>query len=322
MPAFEDKDNEFKFPDEVELKDDEQGTPEIEIEVEDDTPEEDRGREPMPKPIVEELEKDDLTKYDEQTKERIKQLRKVWHDERRAKESAYREQQEAIAFAQRIAEENKRIKSILTTGEKEYVESMQTAANYELELAKRSYKEAYDNGDTDKLIEAQQAMQNANIKLAQIKNFKLPSLQDENYEVQRQQEQVQQPSAPAQDPRLSKWTNANEWFGSDEEMTATALGIHNKLERSGYTVGSEEYYAELDKTIRKRYPEYFEDSVPSEPKGKSEAAQPKLGTVVAPATRSTSSNKIKLKQSQIALAKKLGLTPEQYAIELKRLEQR
>lgn len=321
MPEFE-NDNEFKFPDEVEAQADEKEATGIEIEIEDDTPEEDRGREPMPKPIVDELEKDDLAKYDEQTKERIKQLRKVWHDERRAKESAYREQQEAIAFAQRIAEENKRIKAILTTGEKEYVESVQTAANYELELAKRAYKEAYDNGDTDKLIEAQQAMQNANIKLAQIKNFKLPSLQEENYDVQRQQEQYQQPAAAAPDPRLKRWTAENEWFGSDDEMTATALGIHNKLERSGYAVGSEEYYTELDKTIRKRYPEYFEDSAPSEPKGKSEAAQPKLGTVVAPATRSTSSNKIKLKQSQVALAKKLGLTPEQYATELKRLEQR
>jgi hypothetical protein len=315
MPEFENE--EYTFPDEQEKKGKE---PEIEFEIEDDTPEEDRNREPMPKAIVDELEQDDLSKYDEATKQKLKQMRKVWHDERRAKESAYREQQEAVELARRVLEENKRIKSMLATGEKEYVNSIQSTANLELEMAKRAYKDAYDNGDSDRLVEAQQAMQEASIKIAQAKSFKLPPLQDDNNNVQSNQEQYQQPAAPAPDARAQAWRDRNDWFGADEEMTATALGLHEKLKRNGVVVGSDDYYSTLDKTMRKRFSEYFEDSEPENSRGKNESAPTKLSTVVAPATRSTSSNKIKLSVRQVALAKKLGLTNEQYALAMKKLE--
>jgi hypothetical protein len=319
MPEFEDK--EFTFPDEVDekVKIDIEGSNEIDIEIEDDTPEQDRNRAPMPKEIVDDLEKDELDKYDEATKQKFKQLRKVWHDERRAKEAAYREQQEAIELTKRTLSDNARMKQMLSNGEQEYVTSIQTTANLQLEMAKRAYKDAYDNGDTDKIIEAQDAMQNANIRLAQARNFKLPPLQDNNYDVQRQQEQYQPPAAPEPDARATAWRNRNDWFGADEEMTATALGLHEKLKRNGVVVGSDEYYSTLDKTMRKRYDEYFTD--PEEDKGSTKESTPtRLSTVVAPASRSTSSNKIKLKQSQVALAKKLGLTNEQYALEFRKLE--
>ena len=323
--------DEFKFPDEIDQED--QGNPvdtdvaaqqddKFEVEIEDDTPPEDRGREPMPKPLVEELDKDELDKYDESVKEKLKQMRKVWHDERRAKEAAYREQQEAITLAQKLMEENKRVKAILDVGGKEYAAIVQNAAALEMEKAKREYKEAYDSGDSEKLVEAQQALQIANYKLIQAQNFKMPSLQDERFNVQNETQQVQQ--APAQsyqaNPKLAAWQERNPWYGSDDEMTATALGLHQKLARSGeVAVGSDEYFAILDRTIRKRYPEYFDTSEP-EDKAKAEPARTKPSTVVAPAVRSTASNKIKLKASQVALAKKLGLTPEQYALELKKLE--
>ena len=211
------------------------------------------------------------------------------------------------------------MKQMLSNGEQEYVTSIQTTANLQLEMAKRAYKDAYDNGDTDKIIDAQEAMQNANIRLSQARNFKLPPLQDNNYDVQRQQEQYQPPAAPEPDARATAWRNRNDWFGADEEMTATALGLHEKLKRNGVVVGSDEYYSTLDKTMRKRYDEYFTD--PEEDKGSTKESTPtRLSTVVAPASRSTSSNKIKLKQSQVALAKKLGLTNEQYALEFRKLE--
>ena len=314
MPEFEKE--EFTFPDEQESK----GvatSPEIEFEIEDDTPEEDRNREPMPKAIVDELEQDDLTKYDDATKQKLKQMRKVWHDERREKEAAQREHQEAIELARRVVEENKRMKNMLATGEKEYVTSIQSTANLELEMAKRAYKDAYDNGDSDGLVNAQQAMQEATIKIAQAKSFKLPPLQEDNYDVKSNQEQYQQPAAPVPDARAQSWRNKNDWFGADEEMTATALGLHEKLKRNGVVVGSDEYYSTLDKTIRKRFSEYFEDSEPEDSSSKSTST--KLSTVVAPATRSTSSNKIKMTTRQVALAKKLGLTNEQYAIAMKKL---
>jgi hypothetical protein len=321
MPEFDKE--EFNFPDEVEekvnqLEIEEEG---FEIEVEDDTPEEDRNRQPMPKELVEELDKDELEKYDEQTKQRLKQMRKVYHDERREKEAALREQREAVHLAQRLLEENKRIKTVLTTGEKEYVESMQTAANLQLEMAKRKYKDAYDSGDTDQQIEAQEAMQNANLRLMQIKNFKMPSLQEDEKSVQIQhQEQYQQAPVQNTDPKLEKWLENNDWYGTNKVMTAAALAVHEDLVESGYKAGSDVYYSELDKTIRKTFSGYFSES--DDTKVKVDNTPTKPSTVVAPASRSTASNKIKLKASQVNLAKKLGIPVEQYALEMRKLENR
>jgi len=310
MAEFKD---EFQFPDEVE---DKKPNTEIDIEIEDDTPEEDRNREPMPKEIVDELEKDTLEaeEYSAAAKEKLKQLKKVWNDERRAKETALREHQEAVAFAKKTLEENKRIKAMLQTGEKEYVESVKTAAELELEKAKRLYKDAYDLGDTDALITAQEAMQNASYKLQQAKNFKLPTLQEDETSVKDNYQA--EPVSPQPDRRAMSWQQRNQWFGQDKEMTAAALGLHEKLKEQGVEIGSDEYYSTLDKTMRKRFSEFFEEP---EETNKSEPARTKPSTVVAPAMRSTSSNKIKLKASQVQLAKKLGLTPEQYAREALKL---
>ena len=311
-----DKD-EYKFPDEVEETKAKGGEVEdqFEIEVEDDTPEQDRGREPMPKEVVDELENDELEEYSDKVKVRLKQMKKVWHDERRAKEAAYREQQEAIDFARRVADENKRLKAQYSAGEQEYATTVQNAAAMELDMAKKAYREAYDSGDGDRLVEAQQAMQDANLKLHSAKNFRPTPLQQEEFAVQQHQEQ--QPSQNQPDRRAMAWQERNPWFGQDEEMTASALGLHEKLKRNGVVVGSDEYYATLDKTIRRRFSENFEDS-----DTETKATQPrtKSSTVVAPATRSTSPNKVRLKASQIQLAKKLGLTPEQYAREAIKLE--
>ena len=319
MPEF-DKD-EFKFPDETsEAKGKPQDRePEFEIEVEDDTPTQDRGREPMPKPLVEELEKDELDKYDEEVKNKLKQMRKVWHDERREKETAQREQQETLNVAQKLLQENKRIKTILTNGEKEYVSTVQNAANMELEMAKRAYREAYDAGDTDKIIEAQQALQSANYKIMQVKNFKLPSLQEEEFEVQPRQEQRQ--PVPRPDNRAEDWQDRNRWFGQNRGMTAYALGVHEDLKEKGIPVGSDRYYSDLDKTIRQRFPEVFQgQQEPNESTARTEPARPKPSTVVAPVARSTSPNKEKLKQSQLNTIKKLGITPEQYVKEFLKVE--
>lgn len=307
---------EFKFPDEQEnatetkVKVEASGS-EIEIEIEDDTPPEDRNKTPMPKPLVEELEKDELDAYDDSVKEKLKQMRKVWHDERREKEAALREQQEAFTVAQRLLEENKRIKQILTTGEQEYVNTVKSNAQMALDMAKRAYKEAYDAGDADKMVEAQEAMQNANLKLIQAQNFKLPALQEEKFEVQ-----PPQPAQPARrvDPKAESWQERNPWFGSNRGMTAYALGLHEELKDSGVPVGSDEYYRALDKTMRKRFPEAFE-AEEGEEQSSREQTRPKPATVVAPATRSTSPQKVRLKQSQLSLIKKLGITPEQYVKE-------
>ena len=307
--AFEQDD--FKFPDEQ----DQDTDLSIEIDIEDDTPEEDRGRQPMPKEIVNDLENDELDNYGEGVKQKLKQLKKVWHDERRAKEQAFREQEEAVTLARQLFEENKRIKATLQTGEKEYASTIQDAAALEVAVAKRELKEAYDSGDSDALVEAQAKLNNAQLREIRAKNFR-PSLQEDEYDVQQVQERLQPRQQIAQpDYKALAWKEKNPWFGQDPEMTSSALGLHQKLMSEGVAVGSDEYYATLDKTMRKRFSEYFGES--------EERATPKAKpTVVAPAKRSTSSNRITLKQSEIQIAKRLGLTPEQYAKSKQQLETR
>ena len=306
---------EFKFPDEIENTQEDQ-TPEIEIEVINDTPEYDQKRDPMPKEIVEKLDKDELEDYDDGVKEKLKQMKKVWHDERREKEAANREREEAIAYAKKIAEENKKMRQMIQSGEKEYVETIQSSANMQLEMAKKGYKEAYESGDVDLMMEAQQKLQEANLRLMRANSFKPTALQEEKFEVQTQPEQIQ--SVPRPDERAENWQKQNRWFGSNKVMTAMALGLHEELKDSGVSVGSDEYYETLNKTMRRRFPEQFEETQEEEVP-KAPAARPKQRSVVAPAMRTTSPTKVRLSQTQVNLAKKFNITPEQYAIELKKL---
>lgn len=308
---------EFEFPDEKELKSGgaaESKQNDLDFEIEDDTPPEDRGREPMPQELVQELEQDELEDYSEKVKTRLKQMKKVWHDERRVKDEALRERQAAEDLAKRLLEENKRLKTKLSEGEKSYLDTYKSAAELELNIAEKAYKTAYEEGDTEKLLEAQRKLSDANYKLQKAKEY-VPSLQYEETEVQPQPEaQVARP-----DPRAVAWQERNTWFGQDEEMTSLALGLHQKLVKQygqSYT-STDEYWQKIDGTMRQRFPDYFQDSTqPAKPASRTE----KSSTVVAPATRSTSSKKIVLKQSQLSIAKRLGLSPEQYARELMKME--
>ena len=301
---------------EVEAK----GKPDIDIEIEDDTPESDRNRKPLPRNIVEELEADELDEYSDKAKERLRQMKKVWHDERRAKDEAAREREEALAFARKALEENKRLKSRLTEGEKSFIDTAKSAAELEMEMAKRAYKEAYDNGDSDKLVEAQEQLSNVNYKLQQIKNYR-PSLQNQEIAVNSPQEQV---PVSRPDPKASSWQERNPWFGKDRLMTSLALGLHEDLvAQNGQAYATtDEYYQRIDKTIRDKFPENFGDEIKTtNGGGKPVTRTDRPATVVAPASRSTSSKKIVLKQSQLMIAKKLGLTPEQYAREFAKTQE-
>lgn len=287
-----------------------------EIDIEDDTPPEDRGREPMPKEVVEELEADELEEYSEKVKIRLKQMKKVWHDERREKERLQREQAEALSAAQRLLEENRRLKSTLSEGEQTLVGSIKQNAGFEVEKAKREYREAYESGDADKLVEAQEQLTIAQYKLQQLQNYRPTPLQDEELTVQSQPES---PQIPRPDTKTVAWQERNTWYGTDPEMTASALGLHQKLvnERGPQFVGTDEYWDAVDKTMRRRFPDYFGDEMVAE---KPAPKETKPSTVVASASRSRSPKKIVLKQSQLVIAKKLGLTPEQYARELMKME--
>ena len=309
-------DDDFSFEIENETPDTPVSDDKPEIEIEDDTPEADRGREPMPKEIVEELENDELEEYSEKVKLRLKQMKKVWHDERREKERLMREQQEALTAAQRYRQEAENLRQTLARGEQTLVGSYKQTAEYELEKARREYREAYEAGDADKLVEAQENLQKAGFKLQQLNSYR-PTLQPASTTVETP---VQTPAPPRPDTKTMAWQERNTWYGSDPEMTASALGLHQKLvnERGSQYAGSDEYWDVIDKTMRRRFPDYFgEEEVAN---GKSASRESKPAPVVAPASRSRSPKKIVLKQSQLAIAKKLGLTPEQYIRELTKME--
>jgi hypothetical protein len=288
------------------------------IEVEDDTPEADRGREPMPAEVVAELEADELEEYSDKVKTRLKQMKKVWHDERREKERLQREQTEALNAAQRLLEENRRLKSTLSEGEQTLVGSFKQNAEFELEKAKREYRDAIEAGDTERQLDAHEKLNAVQYKIQQLAGYR-PTLQDVEEDIQQSEQQVQ---IPQPDPKTMAWQERNMWWGTDPEMTASALGLHQKLEkeRGPQFVGTDEYWGAIDTTMRRRFPEYFgEDTKATEGTAKA-SRQSKPANVVAPASRSTSSKKIVLKQSQLSIAKRLGLTPEQYAREFAKME--
>ena len=295
---------------------------EEEVEVVDDTPEPDRNRKPTPPEVVKELEEDELEEYSEKVKSRLINMKRVWHDERRAKEAALREQQEAVEFARKMLEENKRLKTKLSTGEKTLIDTTKSAAELEFEMAKRAYKEAYDSGDADQITDAQTKLAEATWKVQRVKEYQ-PTLQEQETEVKIPQT-TEDAIVPRLDSKTMAWQERNHWWGKDEEMTALALGYHQKLEKqygAGY-IGTDEYWNRIDETMRKRFPDYDWGDEPKTTNGggKPVARAEKPATVVAPASRSTNSKKIVLKQSEVALAKKFGLTAEQYAREKMRLE--
>lgn len=319
----------FKFPDDAEqasaeaAPEKEQAEEEFKVELADDTPIQDRNRKPLPKEIVNELEQDDLEDYSEKVKKRLSQMKKVWHDERRAKEAAYREKEEALRFAQLREQEIKQLKQRLGNGEKAYFQEVTKAANNELGVAKERLKQAYEAGDAERITDAQEALTEAKLRIKQYENFK-PSLQEEDSRVQQyQQNQVPTQAQPVSDPKAEAWRDKNPWFGTDEEMTALALGLHEKLVRSGVDPRSDDYYDRVNATMRKRFPEAFEDAEeekPTQTKQEEKPARTKPANVVAPVTRGTAPRQVRLTSTQVAIAKKLGLSNEQYARELMKLE--
>ena len=300
---------EYKFPHEED---------DFQVEVEDDTPAEDRDKKPSEAEFVESLENDELDEYSAEAKKKIAGFRKIYHDERRAKEAADRERQEAIDLAKRLYDENKALKGRVNSTEKVAVDSYKITAQQEMDIAKREYREAYEAGDSEKLVDAQEKMTSARIKMDKANNAaenidNRKALQERENEVQIQQ--VRKPVV--QDTKAATWQERNNWFGQDDEMTSLALGLHEKLvkENGMAYATTDEYYKRIDETMRKRFPENFEDVEDEKPQSRS-----KPSTVVAPASRSTSSKKIRLNTSQQNIAKKLGLTNEQYARELMKME--
>jgi hypothetical protein len=267
----------------------------------------------LPEKLKEELDQDDVTKYGDKVQERMKQLKKAWHDERREKEVAARERAEAVRFAEQKHKENQELRNRIASGEKIFITETTAAAKVGLEAARAKLKSAYEAGDASQIVEAQEALSDAKRKEWEAAGFK-ESLQERESVVQTKQQVEPSPAQQAQpDKKAEAWKSKNGWFGTDPEMTATALGLHEKLVREGVAPSSDTYFETIDKTMRKRFPENFE-SEEAEPKHKT------APTVVAPASRTTGPRQVRLTTTQVAIAKKLGLSPEQYARAAMKLE--
>ena len=312
----------YEFPDEKEAKKETAkaaAEDDLSFEIEDDTPVEDRRRKPMKAP-PEDPSDDELASYDEKVKQRINKFTRGYHDERRAKEEALRERQAAEAYARQMLDENKKLQQQLATGSVAYIEQSKSSADIELNAAKKKYKEAYDSGDSDLLADAQAEITRATLKSERVQEMKPIEVEEKEY--------APATTAPKLDTRTAKWVQNNDsWWGKDEEMTMAATGLDKKLAREygPEYVGTEEYFKTIDKTMRKRFPEHFEDAQSDEdddtpPRKVSEPAEEetprratKPSSVVAPATRSTPPNRIKLKASEAAIARRLGVPLDQYA---------
>jgi len=273
----------------------------LEIEVVDDTPQADRGRKVSNPPN--DVTEEELEEYSDKVKNRIKHFSKGYHDERRAKEQALRERQELEAFAQKLVDENKELKGTVGKNQSTMLDQAKRSAATDLDNAKIKYKEAYEAGDAEAVVEAQETLTSAKIKADRLNNFKLPALQEPETPVNVPVETAQ----VAVDEKANQWARDNPWFNSDEEMTSLALGLHQKLLNSGVAVGSDEYYEKIDTRMRQVFPDNFEDA-------EIEVEEPKkLSNVVAPATRSAAPKKITLTQTQVSIAKRLGVPLELYA---------
>jgi len=293
----------------------------IEIEVIDDRPEEDRK---PPRNVKKDDNKEEISDLSENANKRIKKLKYDYHEERREKEAALRLRDEAISHAKRAVNENQRLSRLVGTGQEELVKQATEKAEFAKKAATKAYKEAYESGDAEAIAQAQANLTDATFAHSQavnlpqqIANQVLATEEQERATQPKQTQQQSNPTPPPPDKKAQEWAVDNEWFGKDEEMTSFAYGLHNKLVvKEGIDPTSDEYYDRINSRMREVFPNEFEDTAqasvaePEEPRRSSE--------VVAPATRNNGAKpkKVKLTATQVTLARKLGITPEQYAAQL------
>lgn len=317
----DEKFTEYKFPDEteqeVEVKADASDT---EIEVVDDTPEGDKNRKPLDREVVEPTE-EELKEYSDKVQARIKELTHARHDARRQKEAIEREHQELTRFAQKLIEDQKELKKQLAERQTYGATQTEKLAEKELEQAKIAMKQAHEAGDTDAFVEANERMAAATLALERARAMKQNTpLRDSQESSTVDDERAERPSVrPKPDAKAERWKEKNTWFGVDEEMTAFALGLHNKLVKNGMNPTSDEYYRSIDTRLRQIFPDAFKDG-DEEQANSAATSTRKPATVVAPVSRSTSPKKIRLTQTQVALAKRMGIPIEVYAREAAALE--
>ena len=295
-------------------------TTEIEIEIEEapveekqevETKVEEKVEEPEPEAKTENSDAE-IDKYSAGVQKRIDQLTKQYRDEERARQEAQSLQEEAVKYAEKIKEENEKLRKSLEENEDVLLNQAKSRVEAQLAQANANYKAAYEAGDSDKLLEAQAELTRLQNEQYRISNYTPPKRQEATHVPTQAPKQEAQPG-PAKPPqRALDWADKNPWFMQDKRMTGFAYGVHEELVTKGVEPNSEEYYNEIDAAMKEAFPNKFEvDAEESAP------PQPQAGNVVAPPSRTSKKpRKVKLTPSAAALAKRLGLTAEQYAAQL------
>ena len=286
------------------------GEGDLQVEVVDDTPPEDKNK-PRRAGEPDIPNDDEVSQYSEKVKKRISKLKYEFHEERRRAEELERQQSALTDFAKRAHAENQQLKKALQSGQTIIADQMQTRVESEFENAKRKLRDAVELGDIDKQVDAQRDIARLTVEADKVKSFRPVEIQETEFEPDTRYEQQSPPPKP--DAKTQAWAKKNTWFGRDREMTDFARHIHDRLvvfDRVAPT--TDEYWDKLDGEMRKRYPHIAEDADEEDTR----APQPKQSVVVAPVKRnSTPPRKVQLSASEVTIAKRLGLTIEQYAAE-------
>lgn len=298
----------------------------VEIEVIDDTPPEDRGRRPASHAALDPTE-EEMEQYSAKVQNRLRELTRARHDERRRAEAALRERDELKRAATAFSTRTQEMENYIAMGQTAYIENAKKLATVSIESAKQKLRTAMDAGDSDGIVTAQQLLTEAQIQLDQANNFRAPPLQkpkEDGYtEPTVSKRTVEQPKL---DDRTTDWLVANPWFQrqGDEDLTGYAMGLHNKLihERGPAFAQDPSYFKTIDSAMRKAFPDRFEASE-HEPESRNQApANRRPSTVVAPAQRNGTTKKIRLTQTQVNIARELGISLEGYARQLAALEKK
>jgi hypothetical protein len=292
----------------------------LELEVVDDRP--DGDRRPPESKAAESGTDEELEHYGENVQKRIKKLTYKQHEERRKREEAERMREEAVKVAQQYAQQAQHYQQVISQGEKFIHEQAEARAQVLFEKAKQEYRQAYEEGNTDKVIQAQEEMMAAKNEQSaaqfNARNVRQPQPQQQRQQPQQRQQAAPQPKAPVPSQQAQEWASENKWFGQDKAMTGFAYGIHEKLvTEEGIEPDTDEYYEAINRTMRQTFPDHFgaEESGSVYATSSTRQSPP---VVTAPSTRNNGAKprKVRLNRTQIALAKRLGITPEQYANQL------
>ena len=308
----------------------------VEVQVVDDRPVEDQVGPRDEARLPADADAEEIENVGGRAGKRIQQLKYEFHEERRNKEAAVRMQEEAVRYAQQVDSQNRDLRGVLERGEKVLLSEIHSRTDSQLSAAKEKYKKAYESGDSDEIVDAQEQLNRTVIEAQQASQY-TPVVEDQNRQAMEQQAYMQQVAMQRraqmqqaqqmqhaqraqlaqrqaqEDPNLKDWMSNNRWFGEDTEKTQFAMGVHeNLVSKEGLDPRSNEYYSRIDERMREVFPGTFSDQGSGDP-----AVGRGMTTVVAPARRGGAPpRRVQLTSTQVSLAKRLGITPEQYAKQL------